>query len=89
MENASASHRGGATIHGIAGDIETFYEWDEIAAQRIRFIRDFGCVIRLHVSELASAALGDVRVDERCGTFAQHAFRLRNRARHSHVLDFR
>jgi site-specific recombinase XerD len=58
-----------ATIRRIAEYLDTLYEWDELAAQRIRFILDFGYATGLRVSELVGATLGDVRVDEHGDTW--------------------
>lgn len=58
-----------AAIRGVAENLDTLYEWDEFAAQRMRFILDFGYATGLRVSELVGATVGDVRVDERGDTW--------------------
>jgi site-specific recombinase XerD len=52
------------TIPGEDG-LEWSYGWSELAAQRLRFLLDFGYATGLRASELVGAVLADVRVDER------------------------
>lgn len=49
----------------IADGLESSYGWSEPAAQRLRFLLDFGYATGLRASELVGAVLANVRVDER------------------------
>jgi len=52
-------------LRSIADGLEWNYGWSEAAAQRLRFLLDFGYATGLRVSELVRAVLGSVRIDER------------------------
>jgi len=47
----------------IADGLEWSYGWDAPAAQRLRFLLDFGYATGLRASELVSAKLGDIETD--------------------------
>ena len=47
----------------IANGLEWSYNWQAAAAQRLRFMLDFGYATGLRISELASATLCNVEVD--------------------------
>jgi site-specific recombinase XerD len=51
-------------VRTIADGLEWSYGWDVTAAQRMRFMLDFSYATGLRASELVSATLGDIRVDE-------------------------
>ncbi|MBN3788948.1 phage integrase family protein [Burkholderia sp. Ac-20353] len=51
-------------IRAIADGLEWSYGWSEAAAQRLRFLLDFGYATGLRASELVGATLGDIRTDE-------------------------
>ncbi|MDN7592073.1 phage integrase family protein [Burkholderia seminalis] len=51
-------------IRTLADGLEWSYGWSPAAAQRLRFLLDFGYATGLRASELVSAALGDIRRDE-------------------------
>ncbi|AOI86292.1 integrase [Burkholderia pseudomultivorans] len=51
-------------IRTLADGLEWSYGWSIPAAQRLRFLLDFGYATGLRASELVSATLGDVRRDE-------------------------
>ncbi|MFC0403089.1 site-specific integrase [Paraburkholderia rhizosphaerae] len=51
-------------IRTLADGLEWSYGWSEAAAQRLRFLLDFGYATGLRASELVSATLGDIRRDE-------------------------
>ncbi|CAM2198493.1 putative Tyrosine recombinase XerD (plasmid) [Paraburkholderia kururiensis] len=51
-------------IRTLADGLEWSYGWRPAAAQRLRFLLDFGYATGLRASELVSAALGDIRRDE-------------------------
>ncbi|RZF23463.1 integrase [Paraburkholderia sp. UYCP14C] len=51
-------------IRAIADGLEWSYGWSEPAAQRLRFLLDFGYATGLRASELVGAMLGNIRVDE-------------------------
>ncbi|MDR5880501.1 phage integrase family protein [Caballeronia sp. LZ032] len=48
----------------LADGLEWSYGWTEPAAQRLRFLLDFGYATGLRASELVGATLADVRLDE-------------------------
>jgi len=50
-------------LRAIADGLEWSYGWSEPAAQRLRFLLDFGYATGLRASELVGAALGNVRLD--------------------------
>ncbi len=50
-------------LRAIADGLEWSYGWSELAAQRLRFLLDFGYATGLRASELVGAALGNVRLD--------------------------
>ncbi|WP_439668864.1 Phage integrase family protein [Cupriavidus necator] len=50
-------------IRTIADGLEWSYGWDGPAAQRLRFVLDFGYATGLRASELVGATLGDVESD--------------------------
>jgi site-specific recombinase XerD len=52
-------------LRAIADGLEWSYGWSEPAAQRLRFLLDFGYATGLRASEFVGAVLRDVRVDER------------------------
>ena len=52
-------------LRAIADGLEWSYGWSEPAAQRLRFLLDFGYATGLRASEFVSAVLRDVRADER------------------------
>jgi site-specific recombinase XerD len=52
-------------LRALADDLECAYGWSESAAQRLRFLLDFGYATGLRASELVNAVLGDIRIDER------------------------
>ncbi|MBN3789593.1 site-specific integrase [Burkholderia sp. Ac-20353] len=47
----------------IANGLELSYGWEPAAAQRLRFILDFGYATGLRASELVGATLGDIETD--------------------------
>lgn len=51
-------------IRTIADGLEWSYGWSASAAQRLRFLLDFGYATGLRASELVGATLGDIRRDE-------------------------
>ncbi|HDR8909192.1 site-specific integrase [Burkholderia multivorans] len=51
-------------IRTLADGLEWSYGWSEPAAQRLRFLLDFGYATGLRASELVGATLGDIRRDE-------------------------
>ncbi|OBR48505.1 phage integrase family protein [Paraburkholderia tropica] len=51
-------------LRTIADGLEWSYGWSEAAAQRLRFLLDFGYATGLRASELVGATLGDIRIDE-------------------------
>ncbi|HDR9278225.1 TPA: site-specific integrase [Burkholderia vietnamiensis] len=51
-------------IRTLADGLEWSYGWSVPAAQRLRFLLDFGYATGLRASELVGATLGDVRRDE-------------------------
>lgn len=51
-------------IRTLADGLEWSYGWSEAAAQRLRFLLDFGYATGLRASELVGARLGDIRRDE-------------------------
>ena len=50
-------------LRAIADGLEWSYGWSEPAAQRLRFLLDFGYATGLRASELVGAVLGNVRLD--------------------------
>ncbi|MBK5183255.1 site-specific integrase [Burkholderia sp. R-69749] len=52
-------------IRAIADGLEWSYGWATEAAQRLRFILDFGYATGLRASELVGATLGDIETDAR------------------------
>ncbi|MCD9231442.1 site-specific integrase, partial [Ralstonia pseudosolanacearum] len=52
-----------ALVRTIADGLEWSYGWDAPAAQRLRFMLDFGYATGLRASELVSAKLGDIETD--------------------------
>ena len=52
-----------ALVRTIADGLEWSYEWEAPAAQRLRFVLDFGYATGLRASELVSAKLGDIETD--------------------------
>ncbi|PLQ00398.1 site-specific integrase [Cupriavidus pauculus] len=50
-------------VRTIANGLEWSYRWQAAAAQRLRFLLDFGYATGLRVSELANAALPNLEVD--------------------------
>ncbi|WP_175924236.1 phage integrase family protein [Burkholderia latens] len=52
-------------IRTLADGLEWSYGWSVPAAQRLRFLLDFGYATGLRASELVGATLGDIRRDER------------------------
>lgn len=50
-------------VRTIAGGLEWSYGWEAPAAQRLRFVLDFGYATGLRASELVSAKLGDIETD--------------------------
>jgi site-specific recombinase XerD len=50
-------------IRAIADDLEWSYGWEPEAAQRLRFVLDFGYATGLRASEMVGAALGDIETD--------------------------
>ena len=50
-------------IRTIADGLEWSYGWEAPAAQRLRFVLDFGYATGLRASELVSAKLGDIEAD--------------------------
>lgn len=51
-------------LRTIADGLEWSYGWSEAAAQRLRFLLDFGDATGLRASELTGTTRGDIRVDE-------------------------
>ncbi|WP_426400206.1 phage integrase family protein [Ralstonia sp. R-29] len=51
-------------IRTIADGLEWSYGWEAPAAQRLRFVLDFGYATGLRASELVSAKLGDIETDQ-------------------------
>lgn len=51
-------------IRIVADGLEWSYGWTPVAAQRLRFLLDFGYATGLRASELVGATLGDIRTDE-------------------------
>jgi hypothetical protein len=54
-----------ALVRTIADGLEWSYGWSAPAAQRLRFLLDFGYATGLHASELVGATLGHVETDAR------------------------
>ncbi|WP_454805404.1 phage integrase family protein [Paraburkholderia fungorum] len=52
-------------IRAIADGLEWSYGWAPVAAQRLRFVLDFGYATGLRASELVGATLGDIETDAR------------------------
>ncbi|ARK56153.1 phage integrase family protein [Burkholderia pseudomallei] len=52
-----------ALVRTIADGLEWSYGWDAPAAQRLRFVLDFGYATGLRANELVSAKLGDIETD--------------------------
>lgn len=52
-----------ALVRTIADGLEWSYGWEAPAAQRLRFVLDFGYATGLRASELVSSKLGDVETD--------------------------
>jgi len=52
-----------ALVRSIADGLEWSYGWEARAAQRLRFVLDFGYATGLRASELVSAKLGDIETD--------------------------
>ena len=52
-----------ALVRTIADGLEWSYGWEAPAAQRLRFVLDFGYATGLRASELVSAKLGDIEAD--------------------------
>jgi len=52
-----------ALVRTIADGLEWSYGWEAPAAQRLRFVLDFGYATGLRASELISAKLGDIETD--------------------------
>ncbi|MGY2492518.1 phage integrase family protein [Cupriavidus sp. CP313] len=50
-------------VRAIADGLEWSYGWDTPAAQRLRFLLDFGYATGLRASELVDAKLGDIETD--------------------------
>ncbi|MFM0047512.1 phage integrase family protein [Paraburkholderia sediminicola] len=50
-------------IRAIADGLEWSYGWAPVAAQRLRFVLDFGYATGLRASELVGASLGDIETD--------------------------
>lgn len=50
-------------VRAIADGLEWSYGWEALAAQRLRFVLDFGYATGLRASELVSAKLGDIETD--------------------------
>ncbi|MBY4897094.1 phage integrase family protein [Cupriavidus sp. AU9028] len=50
-------------VRTIADGLEWSYGWDAAAAQRLRFVLDFGYATGLRASELVAARLKDIRTD--------------------------
>lgn len=50
-------------IRTLADGLEWSYGWDAPAAQRLRFLLDFGYATGLRASELVGATLGDIQTD--------------------------
>uniref|UniRef100_UPI003F4970E8 phage integrase family protein n=1 Tax=Cupriavidus necator TaxID=106590 RepID=UPI003F4970E8 len=50
-------------VRAIADGLEWSYGWDAPAAQRLRFLLDFGYATGLRASELVHAKLGDIETD--------------------------
>ena len=50
-------------LRAIADGLEWSYGWSEPAAQRLRFLLDFGYATGLRASELVGAVLGKIRLD--------------------------
>ena len=53
-----------ALVRTIADGLEWSYGWEAPAAQRLRFVLDFGYATGLRASELVSAKLGDIEMDQ-------------------------
>ncbi|HEM7808133.1 site-specific integrase [Burkholderia multivorans] len=51
-------------IRALADGLEWSYSWSAPAAQRLRFLLDFGYATGLRASELVGATLGEIRRDE-------------------------
>jgi len=52
-----------ALVRTIADGLEWSYGWEAPAAQRLRFVLDFGYATGLRASELVSSKLGDIETD--------------------------
>ncbi|MDQ0138955.1 site-specific integrase [Cupriavidus necator] len=50
-------------VRTVADGLEWSYGWDGAAAQRLRFVLDFGYATGLRASELVGATLGDIETD--------------------------
>jgi site-specific recombinase XerD len=51
-------------VRPVADGLKAMHGWGEPAAQRLRFLLDFGYATGLRAAEVVDARLGDVRVDE-------------------------
>ncbi|WP_426398989.1 phage integrase family protein [Ralstonia sp. R-29] len=56
-----------ALVRTIADGLEWSYGWEAPAAQRLRFVLDFGYATGLRASELVSSKLGDIENDRQGG----------------------
>ncbi|CAN7781330.1 site-specific integrase [Cupriavidus necator] len=50
-------------VRTLANGLEWSYGWDAVAAQRLRFVLDFGYATGLRASELVGATLGGIEID--------------------------
>ncbi|CAG2138074.1 Tyrosine recombinase XerC [compost metagenome] len=50
-------------LRTLANGLEWSYGWDAVAAQRLRFVLDFGYATGLRASELVGATLGGIEID--------------------------
>jgi len=50
-------------LRTVADGLEWSYGWEEAAAQRLRFVLDFGYVTGLRAGELVASRLGDIETD--------------------------
>ena len=50
-------------VRGLADELDASCGWSAAAAQRVRFLLDFGYATGLRAHELVSATLGDIRTD--------------------------
>jgi site-specific recombinase XerD len=60
-----------ALVRTIADGLEWSYGWAAPAAQRLRFVLDFGYATGLRASELVGATLGDIETDARGDAWIQ------------------